>query len=181
VCYSTNSVKICQIIYYQFTCVRFSIRQHSHVRSLQHYFGTDFIISISRLISTSSPTITPPVSRVLFQVKPKSFLLILVVAEAPFLIFPHGSLLSTEGPSTSSTTSLVTPCRDRSPVTFSLSLPALATFFETKVIVGYLATSKKSALRRCSSLFCTLVLMELVSMVTCTVDFVMSLSSISTT
>src|SRR6266702_2346542 len=47
--------------------------------------------------------------------------------------------------------------------------------------VGYLATSKNSALRRLSSRFWTLVLIEAVSMETYTLDLVMSWSLISTT
>ena len=40
---------------------------------------------------------------------PKSLRLIFVVADAPMRWLPHGSLIGGEGPSTSSTTSLVTP------------------------------------------------------------------------
>src|SRR5579872_5243582 len=39
--------------------------------------------STSTLMVTSSPTMIPPVSRVAFQVRPKSLRLIFVVAEAP--------------------------------------------------------------------------------------------------
>src|SRR5579862_7517055 len=41
---------------------------------------------------TSSPTRNPPVSRVVFHVNPKSFLLIFVVADMPIRVLPHGSV-----------------------------------------------------------------------------------------
>ena len=41
---------------------------------------------------TSSPTRTPPVSRAVFQVSPKSLRLILAVAVRPMRVLPQGSL-----------------------------------------------------------------------------------------
>src|SRR5512138_3699628 len=51
---------------------------------------------------------------------PKSLRLIFVVACAPARVLPMGSLITSVGPSTSSTTSFVTPCSVRSPVPFAL-------------------------------------------------------------
>jgi hypothetical protein len=48
----------------------------------------------------SSPTRIPPVSRVAFHVKPKSFRLILVLAEIATRVLPQGSLVGGVGPST---------------------------------------------------------------------------------
>src|SRR5271157_1310894 len=53
---------------------------------------------------------------------------------------PFGSCTGTEGPSTSRTTSLVTPWMVRSPVIFSLPVPAASTRLDLNVSVGYLAT-----------------------------------------
>src|SRR5271156_437632 len=103
------------------------------------------------------------------NVIPKSARLIVVVAETPRRELPLGSLIGgVVGPSTSRTVSLVTPWMVRSPVTFNLPAPADSTFFDWKVIVGYLATSKKWSLRRSLSRISTRVSTELASMVTFT-------------
>ncbi len=49
---------------------------------------------------------------------------------------------------TGSVICLVTPCIVKSPVTSNLLLPFATTFVLLKVMSGYLATSKKSGLRR---------------------------------
>src|SRR5271157_3499115 len=54
----------------------------------------------------------------------------------------------------------------RSPVTFSLALPADSTRFDLKVNVGYFATSRKSGLRRWLSRISTRVSTDAASMVT---------------
>src|SRR6266478_3136752 len=71
----------------------------------------------SKLMVTASPTSRPPASRAAFQVRPKSFRLIRVVAESPIRVFPHGSFCAGLGPSTSKTTFRVTPRIVRSPLT----------------------------------------------------------------
>src|SRR5271154_5623390 len=108
------------------------------------------IASTSIEIATSSPTITPPASIALFHVRPKSLRLIFVVAEAPACVLP---IIETGAPddSTSSTTGLVTPCSVKSPVTFHLFGPPASTLVDLNVIVGYLATSRKSGLFKCMS------------------------------
>src|SRR5437016_360076 len=74
---------------------------------------------MSKVIVTASPTSRPPASKAAFQVRPKSFRLIRVVAESPIRVFPHGSFCAGLGPSTSKTTFRVTPRIVRSPLTFS--------------------------------------------------------------
>src|SRR5436190_1182227 len=64
---------------------------------------------MSKVIVTASPTSRPPASKAAFQVRPKSFRLIRVVAESPIRVFPHGSFCAGLGPSTSKTTFRVTP------------------------------------------------------------------------
>ena len=93
-------------------------------------------------MATESPTI--PASAVM----PKLDRMIVVVAEMPRCDLPFGSLKGGVGPSTSRTASFVTPCIVRSPVTFNLPVPAASTFVDLKVIVGYLATSKKFSPRK---------------------------------
>src|SRR5271155_4237414 len=78
---------------------------------------------------------------------------------------PLGSFTGGVGPSTSRTTSLATPWMVRSPVTFNLPAPADSTRFDLKVMVGYLATSKKWSLRRSSSRLCTRLSTEPASIV----------------
>src|SRR4030042_4644596 len=141
------------------------------------YFLTS---SISTKMSTSSPTTTPPVSSTLFHVRPKSLRLIFAVPVAPRLKFPQGSLTSWVGPPAFQVSARVTPCIVRSPVTFNRSGPSFVTFFETKLMVGYLATSKKSAALRCSSLLAWPVFTEAASMVSSTFKLEISLSSIVT-
>src|ERR1700730_9853843 len=65
--------------------------------------------STSIVIATSSPTTNPPLSILAFHFTPKSCRLILVVAFAAARWLPHGSFTGAVGPSTSSTTCLVTP------------------------------------------------------------------------
>src|SRR5262249_14939071 len=95
------------------------------------------VASTSIVIATSSPTIRPPLSIALLQLMPKSLRLIFVVAWAPARVFPIGSLMGGVTSDTSSTTSLVTPCRVRSPVTLKPPAPAGSIFFDLKVMVGY--------------------------------------------
>src|SRR5712671_2265279 len=85
-------------------------------------FLYDLIRETSNSIFTLSPTRNPPVSSAAFHGRPKSFRLILVVAEAPILAFPKGSVVSADGACTFRTTGLVTPCIVRSP--FKLSSPS---------------------------------------------------------
>src|SRR5690606_13462348 len=56
------------------------------------YASFALIASISMEILTSSPTSTPPVSNVLFQVNPNSLRLIFPVALNPATSSPHGFL-----------------------------------------------------------------------------------------
>src|SRR5712671_681518 len=76
---------------------------------LPDFPGACLIISTSMVILTSSPTTTPPPSRLAFHFTPKSWRLTLVVALMAALELPQGSLSGGVGPSTSRTTSLVTP------------------------------------------------------------------------
>src|SRR5262249_55431236 len=123
------------------------------------------VASTSTLIATSSPTISPPPSNVLLQLMPKSLRSILVAACAPARVLPMGSLTGAVTSETSSTTSLVTPWSVRSPVTLNWPDPAGSIVFDLKVIVGYFATSRKSALFRCSSRFASRVSMLAASLV----------------
>jgi len=69
----------------------------------------------------------------------------------------------------------VTPWRVKAPVTSSLPLATSFTAVLLKVMVGNLAVSKKSGDFRCFSRASLPVLMEAASMVTATLDLVMSL------
>jgi len=129
------------------------------------------------LILTSSPTTTPPPSMLAFHFTPKSWRLTLVDAFTATLECPQGSLIGAVGPSTSRTTSFVTPWMVKSPVIFSWPGAACSTFLDLKLIVGYFATSKKSALFRCALRCGSRVSKVDASIVTSTVDLVMSLSS----
>jgi hypothetical protein len=71
---------------------------------------------------------------------------------------------------TGSTIDFVTPCIVKSPVTSQLSLPLALIDVLLKVIVGWLATSKKSAERRCWSRRCSLVSMLVAWIVNSTVE-----------
>src|SRR5215471_3784350 len=89
------------------------------------------IASASIVMKTSSPTTTPPLSRLLFQFTLKSFRLILVVAVNPALVLgPLSTPSSHQGVSHSPTystfkvTGLAIPRMVRSPVTSNLSFPA---------------------------------------------------------
>src|SRR5262245_33073050 len=86
----------------------------SDATSRTYDLGAFFWLS-SRFSSTviSSPTTTPPVSSALFQVRPKSLRLIVVVAVAPRLVLPHGSLIASAVRVVARVTSLVTPCTVR--------------------------------------------------------------------
>jgi hypothetical protein len=63
-------------MYFPFAC---------QIDQLYYYF---LIASTSIEIATLSPTITPLVSRALFQEMPKSLRLIVVVADAPTRVLP---------------------------------------------------------------------------------------------
>src|SRR6266853_2561478 len=139
--------------------------------------GACLIISASMVILTSSPTTTPPLSRVAFHFTPKSWRLTLDVAVAAARTLPQGSFTGAVGPSTSRTTSLAVPRMVRSPVTFSLPGASCSTFLDLKVMVGKCATSKNLLLRRSLSRAGSRVSTVETSMVTSTVDLVTSLSS----
>src|SRR5947208_8967212 len=101
-----------------------------------NYFPAARFNSTSKMICTSSPaTVGAPLT-------PKSRRLIFVVASAPMRT-PPIAFTAGDGPSTSSTTSLVTPWIVRSPVTFNLPWLSTSAFLDLKVMVGYFATSKK--------------------------------------
>src|SRR5467141_2171771 len=129
------------------------------------------------MMETSSPTTTPPLSKVAFHFTPKSWRLILVVALAAVRVLPQGSFMGAVGPSTSRTTSLVVPRMVRSPVTLSLPGATCSTFLDLKVMVGKCATSKNLSLRRSLSRAGSRVSTVETSIVTSTPDLVMSLSS----
>src|SRR5712664_1542135 len=76
---------------------------------LPDFAGTCLIITTSMVILTSSSTTTPPPSRLAFHFTPKSWQLPQVGALKVGLELPQGSLLGRIGPSTTRTTSLVTP------------------------------------------------------------------------
>ena len=128
-------------------------------------FGFGLLASMPSVILTASLTVTPPASMARFHFRPQSLRLTVVVAVAPTTKL-RPALTGPVGPSTSSVTSLVTPCIVRSPT--SLNLPAApgTTRFDLKVSVGYLATSKKSGLFRWVSRRSLLVVMVVASMVT---------------
>src|SRR6266567_730169 len=133
--------------------------------------------STSSVMFTSSPTSTPPVSRAEFQVRPKSFRLILVVAESPMRVLPQGSLPGALGPSTANVTGLVRPCMVRSPITAYATSPVFLTEVDLKVMVGYFSTSKKSALLRCPSRWASPVVRVDMSMEASAVERVGSVGS----
>src|SRR3954463_1881313 len=96
-----------------------------------------------------SPTTTPAPSPGNSQRRPKSFRLTDVVASMPRRMPP--AWLNGGEAVTAKVTGLVTPCIVKLPVTeYDVPLDLL-TLVETKVIAGYLAASKKSALLRCVS------------------------------
>src|SRR5713101_4842954 len=130
----------------------------------------------SKLMDTASPTSRPPASRAAFQVRPKSFRLIRVVAESPIRVFPHGSFCAGLGPSTSKTTFRVTPRIVRSPLAFSSPSGFFDMDVELKVKSGWFSTWKKSALFRCASRWGSRVLMVLASMEARILDLVTSFS-----
>src|SRR5262249_20791320 len=68
-----------------------------------------WIISMSMEILISSPTSSSPLGSFPPHLTPTSCRLIFVVALAAARWFPQGSLMAAVGPSTSSTTDLVTP------------------------------------------------------------------------
>src|SRR6516164_5257811 len=150
------------------------------LRVATHFAAGGTTISTSRLMLTSSPTTTPPASRVLFQATPKSWRLILVEPETAVRCKPQGSLMGGLGAVTSRTACLVTPRIVRSPVILSLPGPADSTLVDLKAMIGYLATSKKSELMRCLSRSGSRVSTVVASMVTLTEDLEMSASSTTT-
>src|SRR5512143_797220 len=106
-----------------------------------------------------SPTTTPVPSPGKSQRRPKSLRLTDVVASMPRRTPP--AWLNGGEAVTAKVTGLVTPCIVKLPVTeYDVALDRL-TFVETKVIAGYLATSKNSALLRCVSRSSTPVEIEL--------------------
>ena len=121
-------------------------------------------------------TSSPKAGAVYLGPKLKSLRCRVPVAEKPLRVTPLGSVCGAAGPSTVRVTGLVTPARVRSPVI--ISLPAdLVSDVDLKVIVGYLATSKKSGLFRWVSRAASWVSTVLASIVTSTEDLVMSFSS----
>src|SRR5579863_4948941 len=100
-----------------------------------------FTNSSSSVIATSSPTRTPPVSRVALNVSPKSVRLTLVFAVTPTRVLPQGSFAGGVGPSTSNSTSFVTPCTVSGPETETLPSALRVMWDDLKVIVGNFSTS----------------------------------------
>ena len=116
--------------------------------------GGGCISDRSMVTCTSSLTTTPPPSSARFQVIPKSLRLIVRRrGGADARLAARALDRRASAPSTSSATSLVTPCIVRSPTSLNLPGPAASARFETNVTVGNLAASKKSGLLRCSSRF----------------------------
>ncbi len=102
-------------------------------------------------ISTSSPSIIPPWSRALFQLKPQSLRLIVVLATKPAWVprvwppMPTGPIPRN---STSRVTGLLTPRIVRSPRIWNFFGSFPITLVLLKVSVGYFSTQKKSWVRR---------------------------------
>src|ERR1700687_3670235 len=105
-------------------------------RQLPDFAGACLIISTSIVILTSSPTTTPPLSKVAFHFTPKSWRLTLVVAVTAVRTLPQGSFTGAVGPSTSSATSLVVPWMVRSAVTLRLPVATCWPLLDLKVIDG---------------------------------------------
>src|SRR5215468_10559 len=85
---------------------------------------------------TSSPTRMPPVSSAAFQLNPKSFRLIFVLAETATRVLPQGSLLGGVGPSTAKLTFRVTPWMVSSPSTDNSPSLTIRILLDLKVRVG---------------------------------------------
>src|SRR5215469_9931182 len=120
------------------------------------------------MILMLSPTTTPVPSPGKSQRRPKSLRLTDVVASTPRRMPP--AWLKGGEAVTARVTGLVTPCIVRLPVTeYEVALDLL-TLLETKVMTGYLATSKNSALLRCVSRSSTPVVIELTLMVALTLE-----------
>src|SRR5689334_1572920 len=109
--------------------------------------GQSLIASTSMLIFTSSLIAG---TKVLI---PNSLRLTVAVALPPQVGFLLIGLTAQLKLVTVKLTGLVTPCSVRSPSAPARLLPLYFSFVDLKVIVGYLATSKKSGLRKCSSRF----------------------------
>src|SRR5262249_36592913 len=109
-------------------------------------------------------------SRAAFQVRPKSFRLILVVADIATRELPHGSFAGAVGPSTANVTLRVTPRIVRSPSTASSALRTGVTRVDLNVNVGHFSTWKKSTLVRCASRWASLVSIDAASSVASTQD-----------
>src|SRR5262245_3156142 len=110
-----------------------------------------------------SPTTTPAPSPGNSQRSPKSLRLTDVVASMPRRMPP--AWLNGDEAVTAKVTGLVKPCIVKLPVTeYEVAFDFL-TLSETKVIAGYLATSKKSGLLRCVSRSSTPVVIKFTSMV----------------
>src|SRR5262245_28033603 len=109
-----------------------------------------------------SPTTTPAPSPGNSQRSSKSFRLTDVTASMPRRMPP--AWLNGGETVTAKVTGFVTPCIVKSPVTeYEVALDLL-TLVETKMMAGYLATSKKSGLLRCVSRSSTPVVIMLTSM-----------------
>src|SRR5215469_4201507 len=120
------------------------------------------------MILMLSPTTTPVPSPGKSQRRPKSLRLTDVVASMPRRMPP--AWLNGGEAVTARVTGLVTPCIVRLPVTeYEVALDLLK-LLETKVITGYLATSKNSAPLRCVSRSSTPVVIELTLMVALTLE-----------
>ena len=132
-------------------------------------FGTVASVVMRRV--TSSPTIGAN------RPTPKSLRLIVAVASKPiagtFFIGCSEALLRVA----SSTTTLVMPLMVRSPVIFSLPVPAASTLVLLKVATGNFSASKKSALRRCALNLSLKPLRPDSGRVTATLDLVTSAAS----
>src|SRR5450631_248723 len=115
-----------------------------------------------------SPTTTPAPSPGKSQRRPKSLRLTDVVASMPRRMPP--AWLNGGGAVTARVTGLVTPCIVRLPVAeYEVALDLLK-LVETKVMTGYLATSKKSGPLRCVSRSSTPVVIDFTSMVALTLE-----------
>src|ERR1700745_4118246 len=145
-------------------------QMHEHREPAHDHLA--FTNSTSRVMVTSSPTRMPPVSSAAFQLRPKSFRLILVVAEIAIRVLPQGSFIGGVGPSTANVTLRVTPRTVRSPSTFNSPSPTTLISLDLKDKVGNFSRWKKSGLLRCASRWGSRVSMEAPSTDASTRDFV---------
>src|ERR1700745_2260471 len=113
-------------------------QMHEHREPAHDHWA--FTNSTSRVMVTSSPTRMPPVSSAAFQTRPKSFRLILVVAEIAIRVLPQGSFACGVSPSRAKVTLRVTPRIVRSPPTFNSPSPATLILVDLNDKVGNFST-----------------------------------------